>query len=270
MKKKKKNSWIFTALIILFAGTFLVSGVMLGLYYFQGQAQESRYQELSELLPTVARPLPPAEGETVPTEPAPETVTLDGRQLMPRFLQLYQLNPHIVGWLSIPGTKVNYPVMQTPDDPEYYLKRNFDKKSSGRGCLFAQADADVFAPSDNVTVYGHHMKDGSMFGSLDKFKKKAFFAEHPYIYFDTLEENHTYQILAVFKTTVSQGEGFHYHNFVDAADAEEFDAFVSKCKKLAYYDTGVEATYGDKLITLSTCEYSQENGRLVVVAKRVA
>ena len=267
---KKKNNWIFTALIILFAGTFLVSGIMLGIYYFQGQTQESRYEELSELLPTVSRPLPVPEGETLPESTEPETVTVDGRQILPRFLQLYQMNPDIVGWLQIPGTQVDYPVMQTPDDPEYYLKRNFDKKSSSRGCLFAQADGDVFAPSDNVTLYGHHMRDGSMFGSLDKFKKKAFFAEHPYIYFDTLEETHTYQILAVFKTTVSQGEGFHYHEFVDAMDAEEFDAFVSQCKALAFYDTGVDAAYGDKLITLSTCEYSQTNGRLVVVAKQVA
>ena len=74
----------------------------------------------------------------------------------------------------------------------------------------------------------------------------------------------------MFKTTVSLGEGFHYHEFVEASDREEFDAFVARCKQLSFYDTGVEATYGDKLLTLSTCEYSQTNGRLVVVAKQVA
>ena len=267
---KKKNDWIFTALILLFAGMFLVSAVWLGVYYLGGRTQESRYRELAQLLPTVDRPQPPAEGESLPEATEPETVTVDGRQLLPRFLQLYTLNPDIVGWLQIPGTKVDYPVMQTPQEPEYYLKRNFDKKSSGRGCIFAQAEADLFAPSDNVTLYGHHMKDGSMFGQLDKFRKKAFFEDHRYLYFDTLEESHTYEILAVFKTTVSLGEGFHYHEFVEASDREEFDAFVARCKQLSFYDTGVEATYGDKLLTLSTCEYSQTNGRLVVVAKQVA
>lgn len=265
----KKKFSVYTVLIVLFTVVFLGSATMLGIYWFQGQTQENRYEELSELLPTAARPLPPAEGENLPEATQPETVTLDGRQILPRFLQLYQLNSHIVGWLQIPGTKVDYPVMQTPEDPEYYLKRNFDKKSSSRGCLFAQAEADVFSPSDNVTIYGHHMKDGSMFGALDQYKKKAFFEENPYLYFDTLEGNHTYQILAVFKTTVSVDEGFHYHEFVEADDREEFDAYVSRCKELAFYDTGVDAVYGDKLITLSTCEYSQTNGRLVVVAKRV-
>lgn len=266
----KKKFSIYTVLIILFALVFVGSATALGIYYFQGKTQEARYEELAQLLPTVDRPLPPAEGETLPETTAPETVTVDGREILPRFLQLYQLNPQIVGWLQIPGTKVNYPVMQTPEDPEYYLKRNFDKKSSSRGCLFVQGEADVFAPSDNLTIYGHHMKDGSMFGSLDQYRKKAFFEKNPYIYFDTLEENHTYQILAVFKTTVSVDEGFHYHEFVDTDNETEFYEYVEQCKALSFYETGVDALYGDKLITLSTCEYSQVNGRLVVVAKQVA
>jgi len=265
---KKKH--LYTALLYLFAATLLVSGVLLGIYWLGGRQQEQRYEELSQLLPSVERPLPPAEGETAPAATEPETVTVGGREMLPRFAQLYELNPDIIGWLSIPGTKVDYPVMQTPEDPEYYLKRNFDKKSSARGCIFAQGEADIFAPSDNITLYGHHMKDGSMFSGLDKYKKQAFFEEHPYIYFDTLEATQTYEIVAVFKTTVSIGEGFHYHQFVDAGDEAEFHEYVARCKELAFYDTGVDAQYGDKLITLSTCEYSQTNGRLVVVAKQVA
>jgi len=263
----KKKISVYTLLIWLFALTFAVSGIMLGIYWFQGKTQENRYEELSQLLPTVERP---AVGETRPEEQQEETVLVDGRQILPRFLQLYQLNPDIVGWLQIPGTKVDYPVMQTPGEPEYYLKRNFDKKSSARGCLFVQGEADVFAPSDNLTIYGHHMKDGSMFGQLDKYRKQAYYEAHPYIYFDTLDGNHTYEILAVFKTTVSVDEGFHYHEFVDADGEAEFDDYVAQCKALAFYDTGVDAVYGDKLITLSTCEYSQTNGRLVIVAKQVA
>ena len=263
----KKKSPIYIFLLCLFGALFLVSAVMLGIYFFQGQTQENRYEELSQLLPTVERP---AIGQPQPEETPPETVTIDGRQILPRFLQLYQLNSDIVGWLQIPGTKVDYPVMQTPEDMEYYLSRNFDRERSSRGCLFVQGEADVFEPSDNLTIYGHRMKDGTMFGQLEKYKKQDFFQENRYIYFDTLEAVHTYEILAVFKTTASIGEGFAYHEFVEAADAEEFDAYVATCKSLALYDTGVEAVYGDKLITLSTCEYSQTNGRLVVVAKQVA
>ena len=107
-----------------------------------------------------------------------------------------------------------------------------------------------------------------MFALLDKYKERSFFEEHRYLYFDTLEETHTYQIIAVFKTSASGG--FRYNEFVDATNEDDFTQFVNSCKKLSLYDTGVDAVYGDKLITLSTCEYSQTNGRLVVVAKQVA
>lgn len=267
---------VYIILTVLLAVIFIGSAAMLGMYYRQGQVQENRYEELEELLPTVQRPTIPDETipdatipeETVPEENAPETVTVDGREMLPRFAQLYQLNSDIVGWFEIPGTDISYPVMQTPSNPEYYLRHNFDKESSSHGCLFAQANADVFAPSDNITIYGHHMKDGSMFALLDKYKEHSFFEEHRYLYFDTLEATHTYQIIAVFKTSASGG--FRYNEFVDAANEYDFTQFVNSCKELSLYDTGVDAVYGDKLITLSTCEYSQTNGRLVVVAQQVA
>ena len=268
---KKKVSII---LMVLFAVIFVGSAVMLGMYYHEGQVQENRYEELGELLPTVQRPTVPitpdetVPEETIPEETTPETVTVDGREMLPRFAQLYQLNSDIVGWLELPGTDISYPVMQTPSDPEYYLRHNFDKQSASHGCLFAQANADVFAPSDNITIYGHHMKDGSMFALLDKYKEYSFFEEHRYLYFDTLEATHTYQIIAVFKTSASGG--FRYNEFVDATNEGEFAQFVNRCKELSFYNTGVDTVYGDKLITLSTCEYSQSNGRLVVVAKQVA
>jgi sortase B len=197
----------------------------------------------------------------------PETGEI--RMVLPEFKELFELNGDIVGWMSIPGTKIDYPVMQTPDDAEYYLDRNFDKKSSQRGCLFVHGDADVFAPSDNVTVFGHHMRDGSMFAQLDKYKKKSFWEANRYVYFDTLTERNTYEIVMVFRATVTGKKGFLYHEYIDFADAESFDAFLDKCHSLAMYETGVEAAYGDKLLCLSTCEYSQQDGRLVVVAKRI-
>ena len=108
-----------------------------------------------------------------------------------------------------------------------------------------------------------------MFNALNGYTRKAFWEEHRYIQFDTLTEHHTYEIIAVFKTSANMGEGFLYYKFVDAANQEEFNKFVGTCKELAFYNTGVTAEYGDKLITLSTCEYTLNNGRLVVVAKRL-
>lgn len=275
------KKWIYNSLIIFFASTLLISIGALGYYYISGYLQQSRYRELSQLMGEETTPRPtlpdPTDGSAPsPTVPAYDYVTVtdpetgEDVQLLPEFKELYLLNNDIVGWIFIPDTQIDYPVMQTPDSPDYYLKRNFDKASSARGCIYVREQCDVFAPSDNVTIYGHRMKSGAMFGQLDKYFQYDFYDSHRYIYFDTLKELHTYEILAVFLTTASQGEGFAYHMFVDAQSEEEFTDYVNTCKRLSFYDTGVEAAYGDSLITLSTCEYSQPNGRLVVVAKRIS
>lgn len=276
MKKK-----IYNVLIIIFTLTFLASGVMIGIYLWESHTASERYNQLAELRPTVGeRPgntddvpettegllLRPNEPQYVEVE---DGKTGEKRMILKPFEELYNMNNDMVGWLQIPAIGVDYPVMHTPSDPEYYLKRNFDKKKSSQGTLFIQAEADVFQPTDNVVIYGHNMRDGTMFGKLDKYRSSKFYQKNPYMYFDTLSEYHTYEIMAVFLTTATLGKGFPYHDFVNATNPEEFDAFVAQCKKLALYDTGVDAQYGDKLICLSTCEYSRMNGRLVVVAKRI-
>lgn len=270
------KKWMYNALIILFVTVFVVSAGLLAAYFIEGWQQQRRYTDLADMKeeitprPAVGNKDNQTEEPTAPlltevTDPETgETV-----RLLPEFADLYIQNNDLVGWLTIPGTVVDYPVMQTPDEADYYLYRNFDKQDSKRGCLYTWPQSDLSKPSDNITIYGHHMRDGSMFGQLEKFRDPSFRTEHPYIFFDTLTELHTYEVMAVFLTTASVGQGFYYHAFVDAGDKEEFDNFVSRVHQLQLYDTGITATYGDKLICLSTCEYSQVNGRLVVVAKRI-
>ena len=159
--------------------------------------------------------------------------------------------------------------MQTPNNPNYYLKHNFEKEYSDLGTPYVQENCDL-STSDNLVIYGHHIKGQKMFGALEKYKSKDFYEEHKTIRFDTLTKQGEYEIIAVFKTVAYSSEGFRYYDFVDAEDEKAFDEYVSKCKEFALYDTGVTAEYGDKLITLSTCEYSAQNGRLVVVAKKIA
>jgi sortase B len=174
-----------------------------------------------------------------------------------------------VGWIKMEGTQMDYPVMQTPDEPNYYLYRSFDKKDSARGSIYAREVCDLSEPSDNITIFGHNMADGSMFACLNNYVHKYNWDKNSLIFFDTLYEYHTYKIFAVFKTSANIGQGFSYHQFVDAENAAEFDEFVSTCKKLSFYDTGITPVYGDKLICLSTCEYTLDNGRLVVAAVRI-
>lgn len=272
------KKWIYYICVILFAAVFIVSISYLGYYYWDAQMQQSRYETLSQLRPAAnVRPEPTQSAQQDQIIPDPlETVEIvdpktgEKRQVLAEFAELYRINNDIIGWLSIPAIDVDYPVMHTPEDPEYYLKRNFDKKKHTAGCLFAAGACDPQEPSDNIIIYGHRMKNGTMFGNLDKFKKASFCKENPYIYFDTLEELHTYEILYVFLTTASVGEGFAYHQFINTENQEDFDAFINQCQKLSVYNANLEAKFGDKLITLSTCDYSSADGRLVLVAKQIA
>ena len=185
---------------------------------------------------------------------------------------IYQQNKDMIGWLNVPGTAINYPVVRTTDRPDYYLRRNFNGKYSIGGCPYMQENCDAAKPSDNLIIYGHNMKNGTTFGNPEKFKSKAFWEKHKTLTFTTLTESKTYEIVSVFKTFVySKGpDSFKYYQFVDLENYEDFDNFVHRIKELALYDTNVDVQYGDKLITLSTCEYSQKNGRLVPAAKQIS
>lgn len=184
-----------------------------------------------------------------------------------KYAELYAQNSDFMGWLRIDGTGIDYPVMQSKDDPDFYLKHNFSKEYSRFGIPYMQANCNL--SSDNIIIYGHNIKSKSMFNELTKYKDKDFYTTHKYITWDTLDEQRTYEVIAAFKTVADLDNGFQYYDFVNANTEEEFDAFVAKCKALSFYDTGATAEYGDKLLTLSTCEYSQENGRFAVVAKLI-
>ncbi len=202
---------------------------------------------------------------TVPTTTAPKVIL--------EYLQpYYDQNPHTVGWIEIEGTMVDYPVVQTPNEPEwinYYLYRDFYGNDHIGGSIYMREACDVFAPSDNLVLYGHNMANHTMFGEVLDYRYYDHYLNHKYIRFDTLYEEHTYEIFAVFRTSGTTGVGFPYHLFNEAQNEEEFDAFVAECKRLSLYEIDLTPQYGDKLITLSTCDFSITNGRLVVVAMRI-
>ena len=182
-----------------------------------------------------------------------------------RYIELNTENSDFEGWIKIHGTHINYPVMKS-SKPDYYLHRNFNKEYSYYGTPYLSDKSDTMKPTDNIVIYGHNMRDNTMFGDLSKYKSKEFFEKHRYIHFDTLVDLGKYEIVCVFKTTPSK---FDYQNYTAFVSPDEFNSYISKCKESEYYNTDVSCGYGDKLITLSTCEYTQENGRLVVVAKKV-
>jgi sortase B len=253
----KKLVFIITAAILIAA--LLFSGYQLWRHFSAEKETEEQFEGLTAQIQTPAPPtMPERPGETQTA--APEWTVTD------QYGALFGQNPDMIGWIKIDGTTVDYPVMQSPDSPDFYLKHNFEKAYSDYGVPYAAVGCSIDPQSDNITIFGHHMKSGKMFGALASYKSEAFYREHPVIRFDTRAGFGAYEIIAVFRTTPAR---FPYNHFINAADNAEFDEYVRRCSALSFYDTGVTAEYGDKLITLSTCEYSEQNSRLAVVAKKI-
>ena len=191
-----------------------------------------------------------------------------------RMLQLKELkkvNEDIIGWLEIDNTKINFPVLQGSDN-EYYMTHTYNKKYSSDGSIFLDKDYDWNIPSSNLLIYGHNNKNGNMFQDLLKYEDENYYKEHSYIRFTTVNDDSQYEIISVFKSRVyykSEQNVFRYYFFINAANEEEYNYYVEESKKASLYDTGKTAIYGEQLLTLSTCEYSQEDGRFVIVAKKV-
>jgi len=266
---------VFIVVVILLLIAFGVSAFMVGSYILESKQQEKLHNDLAQIAEnanttpetTQATQAPETEQTEAPTETTVETDPPEPT-MIPAYQELYEKNPDTVGWLQIEGTNLNLPVVQTPDNPNFYLKRDFDGNYSEWGTIYAWESANLNTPSDNVTLFGHTMKDKTMFSVLHNYTNQYYWEENRLIFFNTLTEYHTYKIFAVFKTSANVGS-FAYHQFVDAANEQEFNDFVATCKALSFYDTGITPVYGDKLLTLSTCEYTLDNGRLVVCAVRM-
>ena len=181
------------------------------------------------------------------------------------YRELIAGNSDFIGWISISGTQINYPIMQSRDNPDYYLKHSFEKEYSRFGVPYLDSDC-VIGQSNNLIVYGHHMKDGSMFADLVKYEESEFWLEHQFVEFNTVDAKEEYVVISAFAYDTNNEE-FNYTHFTDM-DEDEFAEYIREVKSRSIYDSAVTAEYGDELLTLSTCEYSHDNGRFVVVAKR--
>lgn len=197
-------------------------------------------------------------------------ITEEKTERMLKLEKLQEENVEIIGWLEIEGTSINYPVLQGTDN-DYYLTHNYKKENAIGGSLFLDKDFNLEKPSSNYLIYGHRMKNGTMFEDLINYKDESFYKEHPTIRFTTNQEDVEYEIIAVFYSRVyykSETNVFRYYYFVDAKSDKEFNEYVEKSKKASLYNTGKTARYGDQLLTLSTCEYSQPDGRFAIVARK--
>ena len=262
--RERKRKIIMAASVILCVVCFGYFGT----YYRVAAKSAKEFQELVELKKAGAvRAAQGSSGEIKIHRTEDGTVMPD---ILSEYEDVYNKNKKLIGWIEIDDTIINYPVMQTVNN-EYYLDHNFNQEEDKNGCIFMDYQCDVVKGCDNIILYGHHMKSGKMFGTLNKYSQKSYYDEHPTILFDTIYEKGEYQIMYVFRSKVYSEEdvNFKYYQFINAGSEKEFNSYINEMSALSLYDTGVTAAYGDKLLTLSTCDYQENKGRFVVVAKKI-
>ncbi len=238
-----------------------------GVYSFFVERNEMDYENLSRLKGNSTLTGSLFHGVTIHyTEE--EEIELE---VLEEYQTLYNKNKKLIGWLKIDDTIIDYPVMQTANN-EYYLDHNFNQEYDKNGSLFLDKDCDVVHRNTNLIIYGHHMKSGKMFGNLNSYSNEDYGKKHSLIQFDTIYEKGTYEVMYVFRSRIYNEDEvvFKYYQFLDAASEAEFNSNMQEMAALSLYDTGVTASYGDELLTLSTCDSSETDGRFVVVAKRVS
>ena len=237
---------VYTIITILLIGLVLISSYLIFKEKKQNEKQENTFEDLIEIVE-----------ENIENQ---EERKID-------INKLYEENKDIVGWLKIDNTTINYPIMQNINDPNYYLHRDFYKNYSSYGTPYMAKQCNL--NSDNIVIYGHHMKNNKMFGELEKYKSKDFYNNHKIITFTTLEKEYSYEIFAVFKTTVYTKNTFRYYENINFENKKMYNNFINICKDKSLYQTGIKIKDKEKLITLSTCEYSNKNSRLVIVARKI-
>ena len=258
-EKRRKLIVVLSSLVaVLCFGYF-------GVYYFFAARTSMDYEQLSDLKGSDALSETQEKNDFSLHK---SSVKLP--DILDEYKTLYSKNKRLIGWLKIDDTNIDYPVMQTENN-EYYLDHNFNQEYDKNGSLFLDCDCNVYPRSTNMIIYGHHMKSGSMFGNLQQYAKESYGKKHSVIEFDTIYEKATYQVMYVFRSQVYNEDDvvFKYYQFIEANSEEEFNFYMKEMASMSLYDTGVTANFGDSLLTLSTCDSSQTDGRFVVVAKRI-
>ena len=266
LKKREKNR---RRLIFICSVVAVACLLYVGFYSYEDHRTKTNYEQMAQLKEQASLSQQGGQQE--------ESVVIhytednkDTPEVLEEYKNLFNMNKKLIGWLKIDDTIIDYPVMQTIDN-EYYLDHNVNQEKDRNGALFLDKDCDVLAPSTNLIIYGHHMKSGRMFGNLDDYASEKYYKEHSIIQFDTIYEKGTYEVMYVFRSRVySEAEVvFKYYQFIDCYSEQEFDSYMQEMAAMSLYDTGVTAEYGDRLLTLSTCDSTVDDGRFVVVAKRI-
>ena len=261
-KRRKTIIFLLVTIMILGFGGY-------GLYYFTAGRTQDGYDTIAKLKGSKALSnMKEGEGTVTATLSDGREITLE---ILDEYKTLYNKSKKkLIGWVKIDDTIIDYPVMQGSDN-EFFLSHDLEGNEDRAGALFMDCACDVVHGSDNYIIYGHHLTSGRMFSSLEEYESEKYYEKHPYIKFDTIYEKGRYQVMYAFRSRVYDSDQivFKYYQFINAESQEEFEYNTEQMAALSFYDTGVTASWGDQLLTLSTCDYQETNGRFVVVAKKI-
>lgn len=233
MKRK-----ILLAAILVLAAVIVVTCVLIGREAMRGNAEEAEFQTLS--------------ASVYVEEDVSENI--HKRDLAP----LFEQNSDCIGWVCIPDTVLDYPVMHTPEEPEKYLHLNFEGKYSYAGVPFLRGDLQP--GNSHIILFGHNMKNGTMFATIKKYRDRDYYTEHPVVEFETAEGYKEYDVFAVVK--MKKDDPWYAYE----GDQENFVVMVTDVLDRSLYTTGIVPAYGKQLLTLSTCHGRTKADRIVVIA----
>ncbi len=252
MDENKKRDRLYKLIMILLLIVVLLSGYRIADYYITSAQEKAAYGELDSKRALI-------------DDNYYEESTLQF------YKEMYDENNDFWGWITIPSTNINYPVMYSPNSGDYYLYRNYKKESASSGSIYI--DDYHEETSSNMIVHGHNMRDGSMFADLDKYKDESFFLDNKIIRFDSMDEIREYEVISVLIVSLlsTDDDFFDFFQYGNITDEKSFNEYMGIISSMEMYDSGVTATFGDNIITMSTCLSSDTHApeRFLVVAKKI-
>lgn len=284
-------------MMIFFSAVFLISGALLARDLILNHQHQKTFDQLSAQFPAetpqVSSNSPRRKNQDEESlkdqaalqeeSTAPPAAILTGKvpaeewkiwwesqaeKRFPVYQSLQQKNPHMAGWIRIENTVIDYPVCHTPDQPDYYLHRDFEGKKSSYGTPYLESCCRLDNPRTNLLIYGHHMKNGSMFAALQNYTDPSWLRQHPYIQFDTIDSAGSYEVAAIARLGYA-GSTTPWQQLLFPDSEEDFKNAWEAFRAACFYDTGIDLTPDDELLALVTCEYTRKDGRLMVVARRI-
>ena len=259
--------------IICVIATVICFAIYFGIEYsnYKGKKEIQHLQDLKQTSVNAPTTTLEKKGDISKKQENAEGKQEELPDILPEYQAIYQENPEFAGWLTIPDSIVDYPVMKPKNDTDYYLDHTFSGEEDKNGTLFIDSRNDIVHRSTNIIIYGHNMKSSAMFGSLKKYLDEEYWQSHKTIQFDTIYEKGTYIVTAVClgKVEYQDDDVFRYYDFLNAESKKEFNVFKKNVEKSAVLADKEPIKYGDKLLTLSTCNQYVENGRLYIVAKKI-